>query len=321
MRSNKPSISFLALLFLVASACGSESSGNSSGLPEVSDPSFGEVNQEQLRRMVEIDPADDGPFYMVNLVKFRERALYPDGRESNLTGREADELYAPFEFLRAIGAEIVFATDVESNLISMEGTHWDQIGIVRYPSRALFFQMTREPEFRERAIHKDAGVEKSLVIVTQLRDPSQQPPMPDDVPHPASPDDAAVAVVHLLAFREVADYGADSTEPERSGKEAMSLYEQAATPVALEQGVGPIYWFDIEGVFIGDGRDFDEFRINIFPSHTAFDTVVANPDRLLGQRHRVAALADTYTTTNAILVNRIDGAGAGLLPRQLPRLP
>jgi hypothetical protein len=86
----------------------------------------------------------------------------------------------------------------------------------------------------------------------------------------------------------------------------MSLSEQAATPIALAQGVGPISWFEIEGVFIGDGREFDEFRINVFPSHTAFSTVIADPARLAGQVHRTAALEDTYTMTNGIVINALE---------------
>ena len=77
----------------------------------------------------------------------------------------------------------------------------------------------------------------------------------------------------------------------------------------MAQGVGPISWFEIEDVFIGDGRDFDEFRINIFPSHAAFDAIVADPARVAGQVHRVAAIADTYTTANAIIINALGGEG------------
>jgi len=76
--------------------------------------------------MVEIDRADDGPFHMINLIEFREKADYRDGRETDLTGREADASYAPLEFLK-------------------------QIGIVRYPSRALFFQMTQDEAFQSRS--------------------------------------------------------------------------------------------------------------------------------------------------------------------------
>lgn len=122
MRLEKLVVSAVCTLLFASAACGSDSSSSTSRLPQVEDPSFGEVNEEQLRRMVEIDPADDGPFHMINLVKFREKAVYADGRETDLTGREADALYAPLEFLRAIGAEIVFVSNVERNLISTEGT-------------------------------------------------------------------------------------------------------------------------------------------------------------------------------------------------------
>jgi hypothetical protein len=241
---------------------------------------------------------------MVNLIKFREKADYADGRETDLTGREADALYAPFEFLAEIGAEIVFAADVETNLISFEGTQWEQIGIVRYPSRALFFQMTQDEEFQARAIHKDAGVEKSLVIVTQLRAPVTLPER-DDIPNPATEDDPPVAIAHLLAYNEIADYGPDSSEPERSGEEAMALYEGGAAPIAIEQGAGPLGWFDVEGVLIGDEREWDEFRINLFPSHAAFEAVVADPTRQAGEVHRQAAIEDTYTTANKIIINNL----------------
>ncbi|HWU80285.1 MAG TPA: DUF1330 domain-containing protein, partial [Caulobacter sp.] len=32
---------------------------------------------------------DDGPFVMVNLLKFKERAEYADGSDAHLSGREA----------------------------------------------------------------------------------------------------------------------------------------------------------------------------------------------------------------------------------------
>ncbi len=36
---------------------------------------------------------DDDPILMVNLLKFKDKAEYEDGRVSNLTGREAYEIY------------------------------------------------------------------------------------------------------------------------------------------------------------------------------------------------------------------------------------
>jgi len=313
MRTEKPFVPIACGLILALSGCSSGS--NETELPDLGNVRFGDLNEDQLRRMVEIDPADDGPFHMVNLIKFRAKADYADGRETDLTGREADALYAPLEFLEGIGAEIVFASDVESNLITFDGTTWEQIGIVRYPSRALFLEMVQDEEFRARAIHKDAGVEKSLVIVADLQE-SITLPERSDIPNPATPDDRPVAIAHLLAYNETADYDPGSNEPERTGREAMSLYEQGATTIAIEQGGGPLAWFEVEGVFIGDEREWDEFRINLFPSHAAFDAVVDDPTRQAGEVHRVAAIEDTYTTANQIIIDQLsegDSGGGGVL--------
>ena len=55
-------------------------------------PSFGKPNPAQFLRM--LAAPTKGPFYMVNLIRFRDRAMYADGRKTDLTGREADALYA-----------------------------------------------------------------------------------------------------------------------------------------------------------------------------------------------------------------------------------
>ena len=38
--------------------------------------------------------AVEGPVMMVNLLKFREKAAYPDGRDAEISGREAYGRYA-----------------------------------------------------------------------------------------------------------------------------------------------------------------------------------------------------------------------------------
>ncbi|MGI9599426.1 MAG: DUF1330 domain-containing protein, partial [Acidimicrobiales bacterium] len=53
-------------------------------------------------------PGPDGPIYMVNLLKFKDRAQYEDGRETDLTGYEAYQLYGRgvAELLRRYGGEL-----------------------------------------------------------------------------------------------------------------------------------------------------------------------------------------------------------------------
>ena len=48
-------------------------------------------NDEQMKGFME--PGHEGPIYMLNLLKFKEKAEYPDGRETDLTGAEAYGIY------------------------------------------------------------------------------------------------------------------------------------------------------------------------------------------------------------------------------------
>ena len=74
---------------------------------------FGGANVEQFDRMV---AAPLEPFYMFNLIHYREWAVYPDGRETDLTGREANALYAPTEYLSAIGAGPAYVTEIHDQI-------------------------------------------------------------------------------------------------------------------------------------------------------------------------------------------------------------
>ncbi len=58
-------------------------------------PRYGTIDREYGMRLATTPPDDDGPVWMVNLMNYREVAEYADGRESTISGREADDLYAP----------------------------------------------------------------------------------------------------------------------------------------------------------------------------------------------------------------------------------
>ncbi|MEM9728145.1 MAG: hypothetical protein AAF997_06135 [Myxococcota bacterium] len=320
MSIRKLGIVGLCTVLLGTAAC-SSSEGEDGTLDLGLEPSFGTRNDDLARQMYETPPEEDGPFWMVNLIQYRDQAVYADGRETDLTGREADALYTPIEFLEAIGAEVAFTAEVDENLVSLDGQEWDEVAIVRYPSRAKFFEMVLDEEFQERSIHKDAGVERSQVIVTQLQEPMTFP-QPDVIPNPSTPTDPPVAVTHLLAYRDIAEYPADINEPERTGEEAVTLYRTAASPVTLEQGGGPVARFEVVGVYIGDGREWDEFRINAFPSRAAFQAVLDDPDRQAAQFHREAAIEDTYALANTVQINTftgtaLDGGGGGGEPPEM----
>ena len=103
---------------------------------------------------------DDGPFLMLNLMRYREWADYGDDRP-RITGQEADDAYAPIEILHELGAQILFFGTVAEQLAGEEG--WHRVAVVRYPSVSSFLDMQERPDFIERHVHKDAGMERTII--------------------------------------------------------------------------------------------------------------------------------------------------------------
>ena len=123
---------------------------------------YGLVDRDYGRKLATTAPEEDGPIWMVNLMRYREKADYTDGRESDISGKEADDLYAPIGPLKAIGAEPVFFADVDTQFLN--GTpKWDRVGVVKYPSRRAFIEMQSRADFQALHHHKEAGMAETIV--------------------------------------------------------------------------------------------------------------------------------------------------------------
>ncbi len=265
-------------------------------------PRYGKIDRDYAMRLATTPPDDDGPVWMVNLMKYREVADYADGRDSTITGREADDLYTPLDSLAAVGAEIVFVGDVDQQLLG-DGTVWDRIAVVRYPTRRAFIDMQSRPEFQKAHEHKDAGMERTFVMGCQpIEDHGRfgrvELPDWDTVPHPPTDDDGPVVVLHVIRFEDAE--AAEVTPAE------MEAYQDHAATVAVPHGLRVDGWFAVEGTIVGDGRQWHQARFNAFPSKAAFMTVATDPARLEAQKdHREVAIADTYTMIVRASVNRL----------------
>ena len=117
---------------------------------------YGTLNREYGMKMATMPPEDDGPVWMVNLMKYREVADYADGRESTISGRDADDAYSPLDSLAAVGAAPVFFGDVDQQLLGDE-PKWDRIGVVKYPTRKSFIDMQSLPSFQNVAPPQGRG--------------------------------------------------------------------------------------------------------------------------------------------------------------------
>ncbi|MFK8022692.1 MAG: hypothetical protein AB8G26_01905 [Ilumatobacter sp.] len=262
-------------------------------------PGYGHIDVQYGQRLATTPPADDGPVWMVNLMKYKEHAEYVDGRETSLSGREADDAYTPLGPLAAVGAQPVFFGDVTDQFLGDEPT-WDRIGVIKYPTRAAFIEMQQRTDFQESHAHKEAGMEQTIVIGCQpLGFPDISDPVDwADVAHPPTEDDGPYTMVHVIRFHE--RDGAVVTP------DHMNAYQQVAGSVAVPNGLRISGWFSAEGTIIGDGRTWHQVRFNTFPSRAAFLAVAMDPDRVEAHsNHRDTAIADTYAIGVHATVNRL----------------
>ncbi len=128
-----------------------------------------EPTQEQIAAT--LGRTSDGPIYMVNLLKYKERAEYPDGRETSLTGREAYDLYGAgvVETLADVGGRVVWGGEVTGLLIGKVEDLWDDVAIAMYPSGAAMIQMFTSEKYQAIHVHREAGLAGQLNIATRIK--------------------------------------------------------------------------------------------------------------------------------------------------------
>jgi uncharacterized protein (DUF1330 family) len=110
------------------------------------------------------DGPEDGPFVMVSLLKFRERAEYADGSEPNLSGVEAFGRYgeAAQPLIAVVGGRPVGGGVITGLLVGEVEDLWDSVGMVEYPSLAAFQSMLTSPEYKAIEHHRKAGLAGQL---------------------------------------------------------------------------------------------------------------------------------------------------------------
>ena len=103
--------------------------------------------------------AEEGPVTMLNLLKFKEKAEYEDGRETDLTGAEAYAIYGVevAGHLAKVGGAPMFSARVERLMLGEVEELWDSAAIAMYPSRAAMMEMMSSPDYQASAVHRSAG--------------------------------------------------------------------------------------------------------------------------------------------------------------------
>lgn len=108
--------------------------------------------------------AREGPIQMLNLIRFRERAAYSDGRD--VSGRQAYAAYsrASLPIFERVGGRQVWIAFPELLLIGPPEERWDIAFVAEYPSGAAFVEMLQDTTYREAVKHRTAAVEDSRLL-------------------------------------------------------------------------------------------------------------------------------------------------------------
>ena len=123
-------------------------------------------NEDQIKGFLE--PGPEGPICMVNLLKFKVTAEYEDGRDTDLTGREAYWLYEEGikKLLQRVGGCVGFEGDVERLTLGEVEELWDVVALAVWPSRHIMLEVMQSQEMQDISMHRTAGLAGQLNIET-----------------------------------------------------------------------------------------------------------------------------------------------------------
>ena len=120
--------------------------------------------KEQMEGFLEGD--SDTPIAMINLLKFKEKAEYEDGRDTDLTGEQAYAIYGKevVEHLKKVGGKISFGGSINRLMLGEVEELWDTTFIAKYPSKKAMLKMINDPDYLESNKHRVAGLAGQLNI-------------------------------------------------------------------------------------------------------------------------------------------------------------
>lgn len=118
----------------------------------------------QLEQMM--NATDDGPFVMVNLLKFKEAVN--SGAESGAASymRYAENVQP---LLEKVGARATWMGLVDQVFIGETGDDWDAVLLVEYPSKSAFLEMVSSSEYGIAQKDRETGLEKTVLLACKSK--------------------------------------------------------------------------------------------------------------------------------------------------------
>jgi uncharacterized protein (DUF1330 family) len=121
-------------------------------------------------RALSADAELPGSILMLNMLRFREQAAYPDDFEAEpCSGEQAYGRYAAASqpFLEKVGGAPIWAGPARTEVIAPADETWDVCFLVRYPSRKAFLAMATDAGYLAVVPHRSAALADSRLILCE----------------------------------------------------------------------------------------------------------------------------------------------------------
>ncbi|TCJ37312.1 DUF1330 domain-containing protein [Parafrankia sp. BMG5.11] len=111
----------------------------------------------------------DQPIQMLNLLRYRDQAEYPDGNEHAGKGWSGRRAYAEYgatsgAIFRRVGGTLVWRGAFQTVVTGPDDMRWDDGFIAQYPSAAAFLEMIKDPDYQRAVVNRTAALADSRLV-------------------------------------------------------------------------------------------------------------------------------------------------------------
>lgn len=111
----------------------------------------------------------DTPIHMLNLLRYRDLAEYPEGHEhanKAWSGRRAYEEYGITSgpTFRRVGGSIVWRGSFETMVTGPGDKQWHDGFVAQYPNAGAFFAMIKNPDYQRAVVNRTAALVDSRLM-------------------------------------------------------------------------------------------------------------------------------------------------------------
>ena len=111
----------------------------------------------------------DEPIHMLNLLRYRDQAIYPDGHEhagKGWSGRRAYEEYGATSgpIFRRVGGTLMWRGAFQTMVTGPDDEQWDDGFVAHYPTAAAFLEMIKDPAYQRAVINRTSALADSRLV-------------------------------------------------------------------------------------------------------------------------------------------------------------